>query len=530
METMAQSVLDENLHRRFGMGDAVPEATTGRVLQFYNLTSMRNISGLLVACVELFFAFAHADTINVLTLGAKRDGSADISEIVNANTKKSALFFPAGIYKVAHPLVLKNPIRGEGYSRTPVVDSTRTWFVSEISCTNAAAGVVEFGGDVRVNIENLNVMCRRRECGIRIADCRQNTFAFIDKVGIYNVASWGVYVKGGGTRLIFFGDMTIFGTRNDPLSRAAGIRLEGTCDCRVSNIEIMGVNIGMELFNAHTYGDNLHIWTGVMGGVKGPREMSWWNDTRGIVLGPKAHFTGSEVYPDTCYYAFDLRAANSFCEVMNVMYWEDNSVKGVKNRTGAFVHYADTHNPGKLVLSGGLIGTSGSDTHPGAMMKVYMPEATVHGVSLKTDYAIRGANIDRLCLSGNLPDYTVHYADKGWCKVADIFTVAKTGACQGVMTLNDGAAWRLTLVKGTDSRTKVGVEPLNALCGDREIKSIEEDEVVKVYVLNTDTSPMKMRFTTTYMCDYFRPVDHASLRSIAGLPRYRDIREILSEK
>ena len=108
--------------------------------------------------------------------------------------------------------------------------------------------------------------------------------------------------------------------------------------------------------------------------------------------------------------------------------------------------------------------------------------------------------------------------------------MAKTGACQGVMTLNDGAAWRLTLVKGTDSRTKVGVEPLNALCGDRKIKSIEEDEVVKVYVLNTDTSPMKMRFTTTYMCDYFRPVDHASLRSIAGLPRYRDIREILSEK
>ena len=59
---------------------------------------------------------ARAETINVLSLGAKNDGSADVSAIVNANTAKGALLFPAGIYKVAHPLVLKNPIRGEGHA------------------------------------------------------------------------------------------------------------------------------------------------------------------------------------------------------------------------------------------------------------------------------------------------------------------------------------------------------------------------------------------------------------------------------
>ena len=56
-------------------------------------------------------------TIDVVSLGAKNDGSEDVSAIVNANTAKGALFFPAGIYKVSHPLVLKNSIFGEGYSR-----------------------------------------------------------------------------------------------------------------------------------------------------------------------------------------------------------------------------------------------------------------------------------------------------------------------------------------------------------------------------------------------------------------------------
>ena len=66
----------------------------------------------------------------------------------------------------------------------------------------------------------------------------------------------------------------------------------------------------------------------------------------------------------------------------------------------------------------------GNDAHPGATAKHYMPQAVVRDVILKSDYAIKGANIDRLCLGRNLPDYTVRYADRGWCKVADIFTVA----------------------------------------------------------------------------------------------------------
>ena len=481
---------------------------------------------LLAVCAGLLAA--RAETINVLALGAKNDGSADVSAIVNANTAKSALFFPAGIYKVSQPLLLKNSIRGEGYARLPRVDATRTWFVSEIACTNGAVGVIELDGasGAPVNVENLSVKCASRECGIRIGGGRRVPYTLIDKVGVFGVGAWGLYVKGGGSRAVFAGNMTIWGTTTDPTARAVGIRVEGAPDCRLSNIEAMGVNIGMELYNGHTYGDNMHLWTGVMGA----HEPTWWNDTRGIVLGPTAHFTGSEIYPDTCYYAFDMKDASSLCEIMNVMYWEDNSVKNVKDRTGSFLHVADPRNPGKLVLNGGLIGVGGNDAHPGATAKHYMPSAVVRDVILKSDYAIKGANIDRLCVGRNLPDYTVRYADKGWCKVADIFTVAKTGACEGALSLDGGAAWRLSAVKGASGRTDFTAKPLNALCEGREIKSIEENGVLKVFVLCSDATPMTARFATAYMCDYFRPLDHASLRTKVGLPRHRDVRASLAAK
>ena len=469
-----------------------------------------------------------AETINVLSLGAKNDGSADVSAIVNANTAKGALFFPAGIYKVAHPLVLRNSIRGEGYARLPRVDATRTWFVSEIACTNGAVGVIELDGvtGAPVNVENLSIKCASRECGIRIGGKRRVPYTLIDKVGVFGVGAWGLYVKGGGSRAVFAGNMTIWGTTTDPTARAVGIRVEGAPDCRLSNIEAMGVNIGMELYNGHTYGDNMHLWTGVMG----QHEPSWWYDTRGIVLGPIAHFTGSEIYPDTCYHAFDMKDASALCEIMNVMYWEDNSVKDVKNRTGDFLHFADAQRPGKLVLNGGLIGVGGNDAHPGATAKHYMPQAVVRDVILKSDYAIKGANVDRLCLGRNLPDYTVRYADKGWCKVADIFTVAKTGACEGILTLDGGAAWRLSAAKGASGRTDFAAKPLNPLCEGREVRSVEEDGILKVFVLCQDATPMSARFATEYMCDYFRPLDHASLRSKRGNSRHRDVRETLAAK
>ena len=465
-----------------------------------------------------------AGTIDIVSLGAKNDGSEDVSAIVNAHTAKGTLFFPAGVYKVAHPLVLKNSIRGEGYARVPRTSVGGTWLVSGIAATNAARGVVEFGGDVALNVENLNIQCAGRECGIRIGKA-YGTIAFIDKVGVYNVASYGLFAKGDGSRRVFAQNMTIFGSAADPASRSVGIWIAGIADCRLSNIEVMGVCRGIALYNAHTYGDNLHIWTGIMGKL----DAKWWHDTRGFVLGDGAHFSGSEIYPDTSYYVFEM-GANASCEIANLMYWEDGSVKNVKDRTGRFLKHADEKRPGRFVVTGGMVGFAGSDKNPGAIATYYMPKATIRDVSFVSDFSIKGANIDRLCLGRNLPDYTVRYSDKGWCKVADIFTVAKTGACAAILTLDDGAAWRIGVMKGASGKTEFSAKPENLLCGMRKIRMIEEDGVAKVFIRCDGASPVEARFSTTYMCDRFRPLDHASLRMSMGKYPWHDVREILKNK
>ena len=466
------------------------------------------------------FAVCHASAgamVDVLTLGARNDGTADISEIVNAATAKGPLYLPAGLYKVSHPLRLKNPLYGAGYSRVPTVDATRTWLVSDMAATNGACGVIEFDGNLRVNVENLNIRCCGSECGIRIAKCEGGTATYINKVGIFDVQSYGLFVDGSGSRPIFAGDMSIFGKRGCS-ARSVAIHVRGAADCRFSNIEMMAVCVGMEAFNGHTYCDNLHIWTGVFG----PHEPGWWKRTRSIVLGAGANFAGSNIYPDTSYIAIKAPWPGAICEISNVMYWEDDSVGSVKDRDGVFFRGCDDGSS-RLIVHGGLVGVGGNDAHPGAMSRVYAPGQTFADVMMKCNYEIRPENIDRLCLGAGLPDYTVQYATNGFCKVADILTVAKTGACQALLARDDGAAWSIGVVRGKDGVTDVSVRAINGLGKEGDVRTAVNGDHVKVFVCASENPTWTARFTTKCMGDYFRPVDHGSLRNYDGAVRYREV-------
>ena len=79
-------------------------------------------------------------------------------------------------------------------------------------------------------------------------------------------------------------------------------------------------------------------------------------------------------------------------------------------------------------------------------------------------------------------------------------------------------------MKGASGKTEFTATPLNALCEGRAVKAVEEDGILKVFIFCLDATPMSARFTTSYQCEYFRPLDHASLRTKAGQPRHRDVR------
>jgi hypothetical protein len=336
--------------------------------------------------------------------------------------------------------------------------------------------------------------------------------------------SYGLFIEGGGSRPIFAQNMTIFSSNDWPVPCTAIYNGRGVNDNRFSNIEMMGVRVGLENHGAYTYGNNLHIWTGCM-----PQRDNgtWWRGTRGIVQADTGYFVGSEIYPDTCFYALEQRTANCSIDITNIMYWEDGSLRENPDFDGAFFHCPEGCN-GTLKIHGGAIGATGNGKTKGHMAKVYTPNQHITDVVIRTDYPISGEYIDKICFGNQLPDYAVRYKQKGYCKVADIFTVAKTGACEGILTLGDGAAWRLTFVKDASGAVEKTVSPLNKLCNTHEIKMQDKDaKTICVFVKNDSDEELSGRFVTTYMGDYFRPLDYSLIRSRGGWERAQQVMEKL---
>ena len=186
----------------------------------------RLVSALAFSALSAWYATAAVD---VTLLGAKNDGSADVSDIVNEATVKDALFFPAGVYKVAKPLRLRNSVRGAGFARVPYkVDASRTWLVSAIPDEGGLAGVIEFADNTSATVEDLSIRCNGAVNGIRIANCTQGMMLDIRRLGIFDVSSCGLFVEGSGSRTVFAGDLTIWGEPAS-MSRSVAIRLGGAC-------------------------------------------------------------------------------------------------------------------------------------------------------------------------------------------------------------------------------------------------------------------------------------------------------------
>jgi len=466
--------------------------------------------------------------VNVLTLGVKNDGSADVSAIVNAHTAAGALFFPAGCYRVEHPLVLRNAIYGEGYSRLPyrkgnTNEMSRTWFLSALHGTNGTErAVIEVGPGVNLNLERLNIMCSGYEGGISVrARPDARSYTFISQVGIFDLRGTGIRVSKGGSRMCFIQDVTVFGSGGWP-EGSTGLVIEPG-DCRLSNIEVMGAQIGLRVNGPYTYAENLHLWTGCIN--DGKDNGRWWSGTRGVVLGKGATLTGSRIYPDTSFYALEQLDVDGHFDLHQVLYYDDLSEKGTQTRAGAFFHGPKGCTP--PTIRGGTVAVCGWMAQPGGMERLYTPGGTIRDVTVRCDYPLIAKNLDRLCFSDERPEYVVEYADRGFCKVADIFVAdVRTGCCSARLAMDDGAMWQLSVLKGSEGRTVFTSTPANALCGGRRVISREEAGMLRIYVESKTEQPWKARFTTLEMGERFRPVDHGSLTTHAYSRRYREVRPL----
>lgn len=464
-------------------------------------------------CAEASPAFA--GLINVLTLGVKNDGSADISEIVNRETEKNALYFPAGIYKVAQPIFLQNPVYGAGYSRTSKVTGVHTWFISEIKNDDASVGILNITAlsATAMNIENLNLQCSSKECAIRIAPESSGPYTVIDKVGLFNVQSYGAFINGRGSRPFFLQNMTVWGAREWPMP-GVGIHLEGgTCDNRFSNIEIMGCRISMELYRGYHYGNNLHLWTGNMCGKDNG---TWWRGTRGIVL-KGAFFNASEVYPDTSFYALEACDETASFHLHNIFYWEDNSVVGSPDYDGAFFH-----GKGFCNIDGGEIAVMEQGTVNGRMQQVRMAGQNVKNVVIRTKLPVSTENIDKLCAGDELPDYTLEYTQAGFCKAGDFVLASLSGCTESRLILDNGEVYQIRILRSEDGVMEQEIQPLNRLCRKGRVQFKETaHNVYSLFVHNEKEGTLRFRFQTSVMGERFRPLHLGLLRNTNNSERVK---------
>ena len=416
--------------------------------------------------------------LNVLDLGAKNDGSEDVSGIVNRYTGTNALYFPPGRYLCAEPLVIVNPVIGAGYARSAVPDDGHTWLISAIGHDDAdplrETGVIRFGGAGRFSVENLNILCHSRECGIYINPCVQATAVFIDRVGIFNTRGYGLCaakgddVPGFASRPLFLGNMTIHGATDYP-DPSVGIYAGGRIgDNRLSGIEIMGTRVGLWLEASVWYADNMHIWT------------------RGIVLGHgDAIFLGSNIYVDTAFSLFEFRSAANALSIYNFMSWEDGSTGGcTRHDARVFSIPVPLGAEPSVDLTDGLVYVSGREGDPGRLADLTFPgvSARVRDVRLLTDWALTSENWRRFTFTRC---GTPHYRGcagaserERYVLFAAVVTEAENGAASLRYTDSAGGGAVIELAKrGTASAARV----TPGLLGGADLFEESDGRMTKLY-------------------------------------------------
>lgn len=479
----------------------------------------------------------YQNAVNVLTLGVKNDGSEDVSDIVNRYTKETALYFPAGTYKVCRPLVIEHAVYGAGYARGPQTKDGLTWLVSAIEQDDTdplnETGVIQFGGTGHFTVENLNILCHSHECGIYIFPCIQSTATFVNKVGIFNMRGYGLLAAKGpetpgfASRPLFLQNMTIFGTADYPYP-CVGIQLgDRIGDNRFANIEIMGTRIGVVQEASFVYATNMHIWTGCLGGKDNDQ---WWETTRSIILGHgDANFLGDNIYVDTSYVLIELLSHRNTLSINNFMSWEDGSIRGCSKRDAKLfkIPEGSTEYP-NINLTNGLMYVSGDDANPGRLNDITAPcpNARIQNVRILSNYSLNANTWKRHSfLRCDTPTYSgiVPASDTDqYVRIAAIVQEGN-GSCELTYTADNGDRADFTLAtKGcvTKMLMKKGI-----FC-DAEFYDKFEQNFCTLYVKVPANSP-ELRYTVKTACagDGYFPLDIGLLKNH---PSFTAKTEILS--
>lgn len=257
----------------------------------------------------------NSEPVNILLLGAKNDGSEDVSSIINTYTSQYALYAPAGEYRLDNPVTLQNSLIGAGSERlTPQT----TIFISNF---DTSADLITGSNNVngKYEVKHFTVDARQHAHGNII-----NANAGINKItdiAILNIINTGVCCIPtiSSSRCTYIDGLMVNGATGYYPTKGVVI---GTLanDCMFTNLELMACQMGMSVYgNSHRI-SNCHIWCG---NRNGSDNGSWFSGTRGIDLYGVMNLL-SEIQIDTAYIGITLMG-NASASINNMSVMTDNT-------------------------------------------------------------------------------------------------------------------------------------------------------------------------------------------------------------
>ena len=289
----------------------------------------------------------------------KKDGTDDITAIINTHTKDEPLFIPAGTYKVSAPLQLKHSLYGAGSSRDPARGTSDTILQYTASPTVS-------GDDVTGNIviANLDITCSGMIGGI-VFTTNKYTDNNIYNVSINKVKSYGVYLQPSNStlnRYCYMDNIMVWGfSDNTPVERWTGSVAffwgNKAPDCECNNLVNMVCQVGFDC-RTDVYGCNWTSYHGIpSGGTGGTDANTWWNNSIACkVSNNDIHVTN--FYADTCKYGFVFDGPGKAAAYINNMIYTCNDGTATTETGYAAIALIGTSPNPQFIVNGGIINRS----------------------------------------------------------------------------------------------------------------------------------------------------------------------------
>lgn len=339
-----------------------------------------------------------------MALGAKNDGSADVSGIINAYTENYGLYFPEGVYRLDNPVIVQNAIIGALNGNT--TETPATVFISNIEEGSVFRVLDAQEKDVR--FEHFRVECQSKNVTAIDFVSASHGYISVDDVTILD-SHIGIHVRPAVSvsRCAHINNVYIRGGA-DPayILGSLGVILDSNAnDSEISHLTVLGHAIGIRTLSPNHRVTSVHLYPPNGNITDADTKSAYFAQSCGMDI--TGNIFCDNIYIDSALQGFVQRSGSGI--IGNLTYWDDGWFAStgridaviVSTRAGGNVHI------GRFVVGGvyTTISQITSANYPNSVIWDHLVNKFASGFfnnSTFRKFAVAGFNTKNLCeyLSG----------------------------------------------------------------------------------------------------------------------------------